>query len=75
MHHPKRWGHLQDRYQESRPRKMLALDGGGIRGLLTLGILERMEKLLAERQGSDNLLRVGRAAAAQLSLDHFGSFV
>src|SRR5262245_39231402 len=53
MHYPKRWGHLQDRYQESRPRKMLALDGGGIRGLLTLGILERMEKLLAERQGSD----------------------
>ena len=50
MHYPKRWGHLQDRYQDSKPRKMLALDGGGIRGLLTLGILERMEKLLAERQ-------------------------
>jgi hypothetical protein len=33
---------------------MLALDGGGIRGLLTLGILERMEKLLAERHGFEN---------------------
>jgi hypothetical protein len=53
MYHPKRWDHLQDRYEESRPRRMLALDGGGIRGLLTLGILERMEKLLAERRGSD----------------------
>jgi hypothetical protein len=30
---------------------MLALDGGGIRGLLTLGILEGIEKLVAEKTG------------------------
>jgi hypothetical protein len=30
---------------------MLALDGGGIRGLLTLGILERIEKLAGMRLG------------------------
>ena len=44
--HPERWKSLRSRYEESRPRRMLALDGGGIRGLITLGILERIEKLL-----------------------------
>jgi len=46
-----RWGHLYARYAEPRPRRMLALDGGGIRGLITLGILERMEELLANASG------------------------
>jgi hypothetical protein len=30
---------------------MLALDGGGIRGLITLGILERIEGIVREREG------------------------
>jgi patatin-like phospholipase/acyl hydrolase len=30
---------------------MLPLDGGGIRGLITLGILERIENLVKERTG------------------------
>lgn len=30
---------------------MLALDGGGIRGILTLGILQKIEKLVADRTG------------------------
>ena len=30
---------------------MLALDGGGIRGLITLGILERIERLVKARTG------------------------
>jgi patatin-like phospholipase/acyl hydrolase len=30
---------------------MLALDGGGIRGLLTLGILEKIEALVAGKTG------------------------
>jgi hypothetical protein len=30
---------------------MLALDGGGIRGVITLGILERVEAIVRERQG------------------------
>jgi hypothetical protein len=34
---------------------MLALDGGGIRGLLTLGILENIEKLVAREAGSQKL--------------------
>jgi uncharacterized protein len=50
--HPERWGKLRSRYDDAgKPRKMLALDGGGIRGLLTLGMLQRMEKLLADNSG------------------------
>jgi uncharacterized protein len=49
--HPERWGPLQARYQRQGPWRMLALDGGGIRGLLTLGILEVIEKFIAGRTG------------------------
>jgi predicted acylesterase/phospholipase RssA len=46
--YPQRWGPLRTRYEDTgKPRKMLAIDGGGIRGLLTLGMLQEMEKLLA----------------------------
>ena len=37
------WGPLEERYATKRPRKLLALDGGGIRGVLTLQVLIRME--------------------------------
>ncbi len=49
MIYPERWQHLSPRFKEERPRRMLALDGGGIRGLLTLGILEALETLVRER--------------------------
>ena len=42
---------LQDNDNANRPHRMLALDGGGIRGLLTLEVLARMESLLAEATG------------------------
>ena len=51
MIHPERWGHLAARYATESPRKMLAIDGGGIRGLLTLGMLQRLEELLAAASG------------------------
>lgn len=35
------------------PKRILALDGGGLRGILTLGILERVEELLRARHGAD----------------------
>jgi patatin-like phospholipase/acyl hydrolase len=44
MKQPELWGTLRTRYETQRPRKMLALDGGGIRGVLTLGILRQIEK-------------------------------
>ena len=42
------WGHLTDRYATEQPRKMLALDGGGIRGLMTARMLLRLETLLKD---------------------------
>ena len=49
MQHPELWGALQQRYAAPVPRKMLALDGGGIRGVLTLGILRAIEKTVGTR--------------------------
>ena len=34
---------------ESNCKRILALDGGGIRGAITIGYLEQMEKILSER--------------------------
>ena len=36
---------------DGKPKRILALDGGGLRGILSLGILERIEGLLRERHG------------------------
>jgi uncharacterized protein len=35
------------------PKRLLALDGGGVRGALTIAFLERVETLLKERHGED----------------------
>src|ERR1022692_3938615 len=52
MNNPECWKDWRGRYQENRPRRMLALDGGGIRGLLTLGILEKIEALVPGNSGN-----------------------
>ena len=52
------WGHLEERYATERPRKLLALDGGGIRGVLTLQVLVKMEELLAEKSGQGEDFRL-----------------
>jgi uncharacterized protein len=36
---------------DGRPKRILALDGGGLRGILSIGILQRVEDLLRERHG------------------------
>jgi patatin-like phospholipase/acyl hydrolase len=51
-----RWGPLHDRYHAAGPRKILALDGGGIRGILTLEILARIEAVIREKTGEETLL-------------------
>src|SRR5690349_17683881 len=38
------------------PRKLLSLDGGGIRGLLTIEILARIESIVRERSGNRSLV-------------------
>ncbi len=54
------WGKLASRYKESEDRKhkILALDGGGIRGILTLEILARIDKMLAEKTGGGTNFRL-----------------
>ncbi len=51
MIYPERWKSLRSRYEKDTTHRMLALDGGGIRGLIALGILERIEALVAEKTG------------------------
>jgi predicted acylesterase/phospholipase RssA len=44
--------------REPHPRKLLALDGGGIRGILTLQVLIKMEELLREKSGQGERFRL-----------------
>lgn len=47
---------LRKRLHRPGPKRMLALDGGGIRGVLTLRVLERIEALLRRRCGRKHLV-------------------
>jgi hypothetical protein len=49
------WGHLEERFGTERPRKLLALDGGGIRGVLSLEILAEIERKIADKTGVKRL--------------------
>jgi uncharacterized protein len=49
------WGQLAERYSTPGPRKILALDGGGIRGVITLGVLAALEEELRKRQRDPDL--------------------
>lgn len=43
---------------DGRPKRILSLDGGGLRGILSLGVLEKVEDLLRERHGSGDRFRL-----------------
>ncbi len=48
---------LEDKISATGPKKILALDGGGIRGILTVEILAEIERLLrAKSGGRDNFV-------------------
>ena len=51
MTNPQLWGPLAARYGTPQPRKMLALDGGGIRGVLTLAMLKEIERQVGKPLG------------------------
>jgi uncharacterized protein len=44
---------LQDRIERTGPKKLLAIDGGGIRGVLSLEVLRKIEDILKEQSGDD----------------------
>jgi uncharacterized protein len=53
------WGSLASRYvKQQRPRRLLALDGGGIRGILTLAILAEIERQLGARSDDSGAFRL-----------------
>jgi len=47
---------LEERLAEPGPKRLLALDGGGIRGLISLGYLARIEAGLRRRHGRPDLV-------------------
>lgn len=47
---------LSARKNQAGPKKVLALDGGGILGLISIEILSRIESLLREREGKPDLV-------------------
>jgi len=52
------WGHLETRFGSEKPvRRLLALDGGGIRGVLTLAVLREIERQFRNAR-NDRTLRL-----------------
>jgi hypothetical protein len=47
---------LLERLKSEGPKRILALDGGGLRGCVAVGFLERIEALLRERHGRTDLV-------------------
>ena len=45
---------VENRTTSKRPKKILALDGGGIRGMMTVEVLAKIEKILQNRLGRED---------------------
>lgn len=56
MTHLDNW---EEKFATERPRKLLALDGGGIRGVMSLEILRKIEQDLAAATGQGASFRLG----------------
>jgi predicted acylesterase/phospholipase RssA len=49
---------LAEHFADTGPKRILALDGGGLRGILTLGILKQIEDELRKKHGNDPAFRL-----------------
>ena len=47
-----------EHFQDPGPKRILALDGGGLRGIVTLSYLKRIEEMLGERHGGRDDFRL-----------------
>src|SRR4051812_43020064 len=47
---------VQAKLSKRGPRKLLSLDGGGIRGLITIEILAKIERIVREQSGRPSLV-------------------
>ncbi len=54
-----RYKELAEKYRVPRPRKLLSLDGGGIRGVITLQVLAALEDKLKKATNSGEDFRLG----------------
>lgn len=52
------WGSLRERYETTVHRKILSLDGGGIRGVIAIEILQKIENMLKEKLRKDDDFRL-----------------
>ena len=48
--------HLEDKVKSSRPKKILSLDGGGIKGIITVEILAKIEAELRVKEDNPSLV-------------------
>lgn len=49
---------LDQHFDPDRKKRVLSLDGGGLRGAITIAILEKIEAMLTERHGGDQAFRL-----------------
>ena len=66
------WGPLQHRYAADRPRRMLALDGGGIRGIYAASILAASPAGFVHRSAVNSKALVAMSVMVATGIERLG---